>query len=112
MSPNVGLLTNSRNEGMGNAREMGMDDRELIAAILTAGMMPKIPIARRASGRLTEAEGETLRRAVAHAVGLYRSVLEGLGADPFTGLPGHDTPRPVGASSEAYSDAATSPSDT
>ena len=34
-----------------------MDDRELIAAILTAGMMPKIPIARRASGRLTEAEG-------------------------------------------------------
>jgi hypothetical protein len=50
--------------------------------------MPKIPIARRASGRLTEAEGETLRRAVAHGVGLYRSVLEGLGADPFTGLPG------------------------
>jgi hypothetical protein len=37
---------------------------------------------------LTEAEGETLRRAVAHAVGLYRFVLEGLGADPFTGLPG------------------------
>jgi hypothetical protein len=93
MSPNVDSLTNSRNEGMGNAKEMGMDDRELIAAILTAGMMPKISIPRRASGRLTEAEGEILRRAVAHAVRLYRSVLEGLGADPFAELPGHDTPR-------------------
>jgi hypothetical protein len=65
-----------------------MDKRELIAAILTAGMRPKISIPRRASGQLTEAESETLRRAIAHAVRLYRSVLEGLGADPFTGLPG------------------------
>jgi hypothetical protein len=30
-------------------------DRELIAAILTAGMLPKIPIARCALGQLTEA---------------------------------------------------------
>ena len=70
-----------------------MDNREVIAAILTAGMIPKIQIPRRVSGRLTEAESETLRRAVAHAVRLYRSVLEGLGVDPFAGLPGHDTPR-------------------
>jgi hypothetical protein len=70
-----------------------MDKRELIAAILTAGMRPKIPIPRRASGQLTEAESETLRRVIAHAVRLYRSVLEGLEDDPFAGLPGHDTQR-------------------
>jgi hypothetical protein len=56
-----------------------MDDREPIAAVLTAGMMPKIQIPRRVSGQFTEDEGETLRRAIAYAVGLYRSVLEGLG---------------------------------
>jgi hypothetical protein len=31
--------------------------------------------------------------AVGHSIGLYRSVLEGLGVDPFAGLPGHDAPR-------------------
>jgi hypothetical protein len=41
----------------------------------------------------TRAEDERVLRAVAHAVDLYRSVLEGLGVDPFGGLPGHDTPR-------------------
>ena len=74
-----------------------MEDRELIAAILTAGMLPTLPIPRSraqgGSGRVTDAEGEAIQRAVAHAVGLYRSVLEALGVDPFAGLPGHDTPR-------------------
>ena len=76
---------------------MEMDDRELIAAILTAGMLPTLEIPRsRAHGSsrpVTETEGEDIQRAVGHAVGLYRSVLEGLGVDPFAGLPGHDTPR-------------------
>jgi hypothetical protein len=74
-----------------------MDDRQLIAAILTAGMLPTLEIPRsRAHGSsrpVTETEGEDIQRAVGHAVGLYRSVLEGLGVDPFAGLPGHDTPR-------------------
>jgi hypothetical protein len=72
-------------------------DRELIAAILTAGMLPTLQIPRsrshRSSGPVTETEGEAIQRAVGHAVGLYRSVLEGLGVDPFAGLPGHDTQR-------------------
>ena len=74
-----------------------MYDRELIAAILTAGMLPTLPIPRsRAQGGrspVTDTEGEAIQRAVGHAVGLYRSVLEGLGVDLFAGLPGHDTPR-------------------
>jgi len=73
-----------------------MDDRELIAAILTAGMLPTLEIPRsraHGSGRpVTETEGEDIQHAVGHAVGLYRSVLEGLGVDPFAGLPGHDAP--------------------
>jgi hypothetical protein len=72
-----------------------MDDRELIAAILTAGMLPTLPIPenRTPTGEVTDAEGDTILRAVAHAVSLYRSVLEGLGVDPFAGLPAHDAPR-------------------
>ena len=74
-----------------------MDDRELIAAILTARMLPTLEIPRsraHGSGRpVTETEGEDIQHAVGHAVGLYRSVLEGLGVDPFAGLPGHDAPR-------------------
>jgi hypothetical protein len=72
-----------------------MDDRELIAAILTAGMLPTLPIPERRteSGEVTDAEGDRILRAVGHAIGLYRSVLEGLGVDPFAGLPGHDAPR-------------------
>jgi len=58
-----------------------MADRELIAAILTAGMLPTLEIPRsraHGSGRpVTETEGEDIQRAVGHAVGLYRSVLEG-----------------------------------
>ena len=44
---------------------------------------------------MTDAEGEAIQRAVGHAIGLYRSVLEGLGVDPFAGLPGHDTPAAI-----------------
>ena len=72
-----------------------MDDRELIAAILTAGMLPTLPMPENRTPRraVTDEEGDRLLRAVGHAIGLYRSVLEGLGVDPFAGLPGHDTQR-------------------
>src|SRR5262245_45148399 len=73
-----------------------MADRELIAAILTAGMLPTLEIPRsRAGGTprpliggrprpLTGAEAEDVQCAVDHAFGLYRLVLNGLGADPFS----------------------------
>jgi len=77
-----------------------MADRELIAAILAVGMLQTLPIPRsRAPGgggpisEAEEAEEEAAQRAVGHAVDLYRSVLEGLGVDPFAGLPGLDTPQ-------------------
>jgi hypothetical protein len=72
-----------------------MADRELIAAILTAGMLPTLEIPRSRVGgsprplvggrprQLTGAEAEDLQRAVDHAFGLYRLVLNGLGVDPF-----------------------------
>jgi hypothetical protein len=65
-----------------------MADRELIAAILTAGMLPtlEIPQSRR-EGRprsLTRTEAQTIERAVDHAFGLYRLVLNGLGVDPLS----------------------------
>ena len=94
----------ARNEDMRSSltavmqnRRSEMADRELIAAILTAGMLPTLEIPRsRAHGSrrpVSETEGEDIQRAVGHAIGLYRSVLEGLGVDPFAGLPGHDTSR-------------------
>ena len=65
-----------------------MADRELIAAILTAGMLPTVEIPRsRVEGRrrpLTAAEAESVQRAVDHAFGLYRLVLNELGIDPFS----------------------------
>jgi hypothetical protein len=52
-----------------------MADRELIAAILTAGMLPTLEIpSSRTQGRLdpiTRAEGEVIERVVDHALGLY-----------------------------------------
>jgi hypothetical protein len=64
-----------------------MADRELIAAILTAGMLPtlEIPRSRRQgrSSRVTAAEAQAIECAVDHAFGLYRLVLNELGADPF-----------------------------
>ena len=72
-----------------------MPDRELIAAILTAGMLPTLEIPRSRVGGsprplvgsrrrpLTGAEAEDVQCAVDHAFGLYRLVLSGLGADPL-----------------------------
>jgi hypothetical protein len=64
-----------------------MTDRELIAAILTAGMLPTLEIPRSRlqgrSSRVTAAEGQAIQCAVDHAVGVYRLVLNELGADPF-----------------------------
>jgi hypothetical protein len=74
------------------SERLQMADRELIAAIITAGMLATLPIPQ-SRGPVTDAEGETIQRAVGHAVGFHRSILEGLGVDPFAGLPGHDTPR-------------------
>ena len=64
-----------------------MADRELIAAILTAGMLPTLEIPRTRlqgrSSRVTAAEGHVIQCAVDHAVAVYRLVLNELGADPF-----------------------------
>jgi hypothetical protein len=70
-------------------------DRELIVAVLTAEMLPTLPIPenRTPTGEVTNAEGDTILRAGGHAIGLYRSVPPGLWVDPFAGLPGHDTQR-------------------
>jgi hypothetical protein len=68
-----------------------MVDRELIAAILTAGMLPTLEIPRSRlqgrSSRVTTAEGQAIQCAVDHAFGLYRLVLNELGADPFASRP-------------------------
>ena len=78
-----------------------MADRELIAAILTAGMLPTLEIPRSRlkgiSSRVTAAEGQAIQCAVDHAVGVYRLVLNELGADPFasTNEPGAQ-PRAAG----------------
>jgi len=65
-----------------------MADRELIAAILTAGMLPTLEMPRsRLEGRhrpMTRAEAEAIERGVEHAFGLYRLVLNGLGVDPLS----------------------------
>jgi hypothetical protein len=67
-----------------------MADRELIAAILTAGMLPTLEIPpSRTQGRrgaITRAEGEAIQRAVDHAFGLYRLVLNELVMDPFASV--------------------------
>ena len=64
-----------------------MVDRELIAAILTAGMLPTLEIPRTRlegrSSRVTAAEGHAIQCAVDHAFGVYRLILNELGADPF-----------------------------
>jgi len=63
-----------------------MADRELIAAILTAEMLPTLEIpqsrAYGSRGRLAVGEAEGIQRAVDHAFGLYRLVLNELGVDP------------------------------
>jgi hypothetical protein len=64
-----------------------MTDNETIAAILATGMLTPLPVpARDESGNIFEHEQARIVLAVSHAVGLYRSVLEGLrmrsGAQP------------------------------
>ena len=77
-----------------------MADRELIAAILTAGMLPTLEIPQsRTQGRggpVTRAEAEAIQGTIDHAFGLYRLVLNGLGVDPsaFAAEPGGQ-PRPL-----------------
>jgi hypothetical protein len=62
-----------------------MADRELIATILTAGMLPTLEMPRsRLQGRmsrLTAAEVEVIQVMVGHAIGVYRSVLNRLEID-------------------------------
>jgi hypothetical protein len=64
-----------------------MADRELIAAILTTRMLPTLEIPRSRlqgrSSRVTAAEAQAIQCAVDHAFGLYRLMLNELGADPF-----------------------------
>jgi hypothetical protein len=71
-----------------------MADRELIAAILTAGMLPTLEIPR--SRLQGTAEAHAIQCAVDHAFGLYRLVLNELGADPFASRaePGAQPRRP------------------
>jgi hypothetical protein len=68
-----------------------MANRELIAAILTAGMLPTMAIPQsRAQGKgrpLTNADADAIQGAVDHAFGLYRLILNGLGVDPLAGVP-------------------------
>jgi hypothetical protein len=71
-----------------------MADRELIAAILTAGMLPTLEVpqtrGRARNGPVTRAEAETIQSAVDHAFGLYRLILAGLGVDPLEAMAGRD----------------------
>ena len=80
-----------------------MADRELIAAILTAGMLPALEIPRsRLDGRrgldgrrrpVAGVEAEAIECAVDHAFGLYRLVLNGLGVDPVSSVETGAQPR-------------------
>ena len=53
-----------------------MADRELLAATLTAGMLPAVPAP--PTSKKTEREEAEISQTVAHAVSLYRAVLEAL----------------------------------
>ena len=61
-----------------------MADRELIAALLTAGMLPTV--ATPVGVGKTEREETDFSHTVAHAVSLYRAVLEAISVKP--GKPG------------------------
>jgi hypothetical protein len=53
------------------------DSVELIAAVLTAGMLPKVePLAD--SENITSEDAQRITTSVGHAVSLYAAVLEGL----------------------------------
>lgn len=78
-----------------------MADRELIAAILAAGMLPTLEIPRSClEGRrrpMTRAEAQAIQCAVDHAFGLYRLVLNGLGVDPLSIAENGDQPETAAA---------------
>jgi hypothetical protein len=58
---------------------IAMADKEIIAAILAAGMLPPVAAADIGrNGQLEEVEQQRLMRAIGHAIGLYRGVFEGL----------------------------------
>ena len=57
-----------------------MADRELLAATLTAGMLPTLPVP--GDDDPTEREETDFSQAVAHAVSLYRAVLDALSLRP------------------------------
>jgi hypothetical protein len=58
-----------------------MAEKEIVAAILAAGMLTPLPPPRRGTdGAVGEEDQARLVMGVLHAVGLYRSVLEGLTA--------------------------------
>ena len=84
-----------------------MADRELIAAILTAGMLPTLEIppsrSQTGGGPVTRAEGEAIQRAVDHAFGVYRLVLNALGVDPvaYMAEPGAQAPAAAAAMQNA-----------
>ena len=68
---------------LSKACTMSERQRELIAAILTAGMLPTLPRTMLLASR-AEAEHERVLRDVAHAVDLYRSIFEELEVNPGT----------------------------
>ena len=65
-----------------------MADRELLAATLSAGMLPTVPAP--PTSKKTEREEAEILQAVAHAVSLYRAVLEALSVGPPVALPSPD----------------------
>ena len=78
-----------------------MTDKELIAAILAAGLLPPVPVPDRTeNGYIDPQEGRRLVRAMSHAVGLYRGILEGLGTDA---LPSKDRVVALGGQPEPAS---------
>jgi hypothetical protein len=87
-----------------------MADRELIAAILTAGMLPTLDVpqsrVRAPNGPVTRVEREVIQSAVEHAFGLYRLVLNGLGVDPSASMaePDAQTRPPVVARPDGAAD--------
>ena len=83
-----------------------MADKPLIAAILAAGMLPPLPLPpTTADGTIGAHDQAQLVNSVLHAVGLYRSILEGLATKPKAspeavnsgvGANGHHQPEDAG----------------
>ena len=56
-----------------------MADRELIAATIVAGMLPTVAAP---GGQLSQKDEVRIHEVVAHAVALYRAVLDALTVEP------------------------------